>query len=205
MTPRAPSRWSSPSNNGNTVQERAALDVRRDRRSAMITGGSDVLDALIAGVNIVELDPAGRQRRLRRPAERRRRRAARLVLHARPEERAGGVAAIEGVRTPSQVAQLVMEHDRPSPARRQGRAGLRAQHGLQDRGRPQHRELAPACGWSGSAAPIRCTTLIAEGARRRRYRQVAMDMIARQADRSASTTTARSTATASARRARSAA
>ena len=51
-----------------------------------IVKGEDVLDALIAGVNIVELDPDGHQRRLRRPAQRRRRRAARLLLHARPHE-----------------------------------------------------------------------------------------------------------------------
>ena len=74
----------------------------------LITGGSDVLDALIAGVNIVELDPddytvgyGGLPN------------ADGIVqldsscMHG-PLKRAGGVAAIEGVRTPSNVAQKVM-------------------------------------------------------------------------------------------------
>ena len=74
-----------------------------------ITAGEDVLDALIAGVNIVELDPeesgvgyGGLPN------------AAGVVqldsccMHG-PKKRAGGVAALEGVRTPSLVARAVME------------------------------------------------------------------------------------------------
>ena len=73
----------------------------------MMTSGTDVLDALIAGVNIVELDPedasvgyGGRPN------------ADGIVqldaccMHG-PKRRAGGVAALEGVRTPSKVAQMV--------------------------------------------------------------------------------------------------
>src|ERR1700741_950252 len=75
----------------------------------MITGGADVLDALIAGVNIVELDPTddsvgygGRANAggIRPPPS--------GCMHG-PKKRAGGVAEIEGVRTPSKVAQLVMD------------------------------------------------------------------------------------------------
>jgi len=75
----------------------------------MITGGSDVLDALIAGVNIVELDPLDNSVGYGGLPN-----AEGVVqldsccMHG-PKKRAGGVASIEGVRTPSKVAQLVME------------------------------------------------------------------------------------------------
>jgi N4-(beta-N-acetylglucosaminyl)-L-asparaginase len=76
----------------------------------MITGGADVLDALIAGVNIVELDPLDDSVGYGGVPN-----ADGVVqldsccMHG-PLKRAGGVACIEGVRTPSKVAQLVM-HD----------------------------------------------------------------------------------------------
>jgi len=75
----------------------------------MITGGSDVLDALIAGVNIVELDPLDNSVGYGGLPN-----AEGVVqldsccMHG-PKKRAGGVASIEGVRTPSKVAQLVMD------------------------------------------------------------------------------------------------
>src|SRR5262249_61003062 len=71
--------------------------------------GSDVLDAVIAGVNIVELDPEdtsvgygglpNAEGVVQRDAS---------CMHG-PKRRGGAVAAIEGVRTPSKVAQLVMD------------------------------------------------------------------------------------------------
>ena len=71
--------------------------------------GEDVLDALIAGVNIVELDPAdtsvgygglpNAEGVVQLDAS---------VMHG-PTKRAGAVASIEGVRTPSLVAKRVME------------------------------------------------------------------------------------------------
>ena len=80
-----------------------------EKAFSMITGGSDVLDALIAGVNIVELEPdqtgvgwAGLPN------------ADGVVqldascMHG-PKKRAGAVAGIHGVRTPSLVARAVME------------------------------------------------------------------------------------------------
>jgi N4-(beta-N-acetylglucosaminyl)-L-asparaginase len=76
---------------------------------AMITGGSDVLDALIAGVNIVELDPLDTSVGYGGLPN-----ADGVVqldaccMHG-PKRRAGGVACLEGVRTPSLVAQKVME------------------------------------------------------------------------------------------------
>ncbi len=75
----------------------------------MITGGSDVLDALIAGVNIVELDPTDDSVGYGGLPD-----AEGIVqldsccMHG-PKKRAGGVAETEGVRTPPKVAQLVME------------------------------------------------------------------------------------------------
>jgi N4-(beta-N-acetylglucosaminyl)-L-asparaginase len=76
---------------------------------SMITGGADVLDALIAGVNIVELDPTDDSVGYGGLPN-----AEGIVqldsccMHG-PKKRAGGVAEIEGVRTPSKVAQLVMD------------------------------------------------------------------------------------------------
>jgi N4-(beta-N-acetylglucosaminyl)-L-asparaginase len=73
----------------------------------MITGGSDVLDALIAGVAIVELDPEDSSVGYGGIPN-----AEGVVqldsccMHG-PKKRAGGVAGIEGVRTPAKVAQLV--------------------------------------------------------------------------------------------------
>jgi N4-(beta-N-acetylglucosaminyl)-L-asparaginase len=75
----------------------------------MITGGSDVLDALIAGVNIVELDPLddsvgyGGLPNANGVVQ-----LDSCCMHG-PKKRAGGVAEIEGVRTPSKVAQMVMD------------------------------------------------------------------------------------------------
>ena len=76
---------------------------------AMITSGKDVLDALIAGVNIVELDPLDTSVGYGGLPN-----ADGVVqldsccMHG-PRRRAGGVACLEGVRTPSLVAQKVMD------------------------------------------------------------------------------------------------
>jgi N4-(beta-N-acetylglucosaminyl)-L-asparaginase len=74
----------------------------------MITDGRDVLDALIAGVNLCELDPEdtsvgygglpNAEGVVQLDAS---------CMHG-PTRRAGAVACIEGVRTPSLVAQKVM-------------------------------------------------------------------------------------------------
>src|SRR5436190_14216158 len=74
-----------------------------------ILAGEDMLDALIAGVNIVELDPSDASVGYGGIPN-----AEGVVqldsccMHG-PKKRAGGVAAIEGVRTPSLVAKAVME------------------------------------------------------------------------------------------------
>jgi N4-(beta-N-acetylglucosaminyl)-L-asparaginase len=76
----------------------------------MMTQGADVLDAVIAGVNIVELDPLDDSVGYGGLPN-----ADGVVqldsscMHG-PKKRAGAVAALEGVRTPSLVAQAVMEN-----------------------------------------------------------------------------------------------
>ena len=75
-----------------------------------ITRGEDVLDALVAGVNIVELDPEddsvgyGGLPNAEGVVQ-----LDSCCMHG-PKKRAGGVAAIEGVRTPSLVAKAVLEN-----------------------------------------------------------------------------------------------
>jgi N4-(beta-N-acetylglucosaminyl)-L-asparaginase len=74
-----------------------------------IVAGEDVLDALIAGVNIVELDPTemyvgyGGLPNADGVVQ-----LDSCCMHG-PLKRAGGVAALEGVRTPSRVAKAVLD------------------------------------------------------------------------------------------------
>jgi N4-(beta-N-acetylglucosaminyl)-L-asparaginase len=80
-----------------------------ERAFRLMTSGKDVLDSLIAGVNIPELDPEetgigygalpNAEGIVQLDAS---------CMHG-PRRRAGGVVAIEGVRTPSLVAQAVMD------------------------------------------------------------------------------------------------
>ena len=75
----------------------------------LMTEGKDVLDALIAGVNLVELDPLedsvgyGGVPNADGVVQ-----LDSCCMHG-PKRRAGGVACLEGVRTPSLVAQKVMD------------------------------------------------------------------------------------------------
>ncbi len=76
----------------------------------MITSGADVLDAIIAGINIPEQDPEETGIGFGGLPN-----ADGIVqldsccMHG-PKRRAGAVAALEGVRTPSLVAKAMMEH-----------------------------------------------------------------------------------------------
>lgn len=76
----------------------------------MMTEGSDVLDALIAGVNLNELDPSdGGVGYGGSPNADGIVQLDSCCMHG-PTKRAGAVGGIEGVKTPSLVAQAVMQH-----------------------------------------------------------------------------------------------
>jgi N4-(beta-N-acetylglucosaminyl)-L-asparaginase len=108
MTPKSVKPVVVASNNGNSYKNGGSQTVV-EKAFSMITSGSDVLDALIAGVNIVELDPLDTSVGYGGLPN-----ADGIVqldaccIHG-PKKRAGGVGAIEGVRTPSLVALKVME------------------------------------------------------------------------------------------------
>ena len=108
----------------------------------MIVKGSDVLDALIAGVNICELDPEdtsvgygglpNAEGIVQLDAS---------VMHG-PKKRAGAVGGLEGIRTPSNVARAVMDQTDHhlivgGDAQRFARGT-----GIHDRSGPQHRGIA---------------------------------------------------------------
>ena len=79
----------------------------------MIVQGADPLDAAIAGVNIVELDPTDQSVGLGGlPNAEGVVQLDASVMHG-PTKRAGSVASIEDIATPSLVAKAVME-DRKS-------------------------------------------------------------------------------------------
>ncbi|HKP48224.1 MAG TPA: N(4)-(beta-N-acetylglucosaminyl)-L-asparaginase [Pyrinomonadaceae bacterium] len=97
------------SSNGNRYKNGGDMTAVQ-KAYTMITQGADVLDAVIAGVNIVELDPLddsvgygglpNAEGVVQLDAS---------CMHG-PTKRAGAVAALEGVRTPSLVAKAVMEN-----------------------------------------------------------------------------------------------
>ena len=95
--------------NGNKFKNGGDMTCVQKAFTMMTQGSADVLDALIAGVNIVELDPLDTSVGYGGLPN-----ADGIVqldsccMHG-PKKRAGGVAAIEGVRTPSLVAKAVME------------------------------------------------------------------------------------------------
>src|SRR5262245_41860357 len=76
---------------------------------SLMTSGTDVLESLIAGVNLVELDPDessvgyGGLPNADGVVQ-----LDSCCMHG-PTKRAGGVAALEGVRTPSRVAHQVLQ------------------------------------------------------------------------------------------------
>jgi N4-(beta-N-acetylglucosaminyl)-L-asparaginase len=75
----------------------------------VIKGGGDTLDAVIAGVNIVELDPEDTSVGYGGlPNEEGVVELDASVMHG-PTRRAGSVASIRGIKTPSKIAKLVME------------------------------------------------------------------------------------------------
>jgi N4-(beta-N-acetylglucosaminyl)-L-asparaginase len=95
--------------NGNRYKNGGPQTAVERAFNLMTSGNYDVLDALVAGVNIVELDPEDTSVGYGGLPN-----ADGVVqldaccMHG-PKKRAGGVAALEGVRTPSKVAQAVMD------------------------------------------------------------------------------------------------
>ena len=76
----------------------------------MLKNNADTLDAVIAGVNIVELDPNDTSVGYGGlPNEDGVVELDASVTHG-PTRRCGAVAAIQGIKTPSKIAKLVMEH-----------------------------------------------------------------------------------------------
>jgi N4-(beta-N-acetylglucosaminyl)-L-asparaginase len=97
------------SSNGNRYKNGGPV-TGVQRAFDMIVKGTDVLDAVIAGVNLCELDPEDSSVGYGGLPN-----ADGVVqldsccMHG-PTKRAGGVACIEGVRTPSLVAKAVLDH-----------------------------------------------------------------------------------------------
>jgi N4-(beta-N-acetylglucosaminyl)-L-asparaginase len=94
--------------NGNKFKNGGTMTAV-EKAFSLITKGEDVLDAVIAGVNIVELDPLddsvgyGGLPNAEGVVQ-----LDSSCMHG-PRKQAGGVASLEGVRTPSRVAKAVME------------------------------------------------------------------------------------------------
>jgi len=94
--------------NGNRSKDAEGLTCVA-RAFKMITAGADVLDAVVAGVNIVELDPEDTSVGYGGlPNAEGVEQLDASVMHG-PLKRAGAVGCLEGVRTPSLVAKAVME------------------------------------------------------------------------------------------------
>jgi N4-(beta-N-acetylglucosaminyl)-L-asparaginase len=79
------------------------------RAFEMIVKGEDVLDAVIAGVNLCELDPEDTSVGYGGLPNDGVVQLDSCCMHG-PRKQAGGVACLEGVKTPSLVAKAVMEH-----------------------------------------------------------------------------------------------
>lgn len=96
------------SRNGFTMKnggDKSCVETAFDR----ITSGDDVLDALVAGVTIVELDPEDASVGYGgRPNADGVVQLDACCMHG-PKKQAGGVASLEGVRTPAKVAKAVMD------------------------------------------------------------------------------------------------
>jgi N4-(beta-N-acetylglucosaminyl)-L-asparaginase len=101
-----------------------------NRAMAGLHAGEDTLDAVIAGVNIVEEDPEDTSVGYGGlPNERGVVQLDSSVMHG-PSRNGGAVACIEGVKTPSKVAKLVMERTDHVLLVGQGAQDFARMHGL---------------------------------------------------------------------------
>ena len=124
-----------------STQKRAAppLSISSSNGVAAVTkavqelrAGADTLDAVIAGVNIVELDPKDNSVGYGGlPNEQGDVELDASVMHG-PTRRAGAVASLRGVRTPSKVARVVMERTDHILIVGQGARAFATAHGFED-------------------------------------------------------------------------
>jgi N4-(beta-N-acetylglucosaminyl)-L-asparaginase len=175
MTPKTVKPVVVASNNGNKFKNGGAQTCV-EKAFQMITGGADVLDALIAGVNIVELDPTDDSVGYGGLPN-----AAGVVsldsccMHG-PKKRAGGVAEIEGVRTPSKVAQLVMDETDHHLLVGQGAQDFARSMGFKiEDDLNTENSRAKWLEWKRRTDPLH---YLSPKERQRAYHQVAQDMIA---------------------------
>jgi N4-(beta-N-acetylglucosaminyl)-L-asparaginase len=137
--------------------------------------GDDVLDSLIAGVNMVELDPEDTSVGYGGLPN-----ADGIVqldsccMHG-PRKQAGGVAALEGIRTPSLVAKAVMDHTDHHLLVGRGAQHFARNMGFEieddlntERSRRSRTTSTPrgrgSCGSTGNAVSTRSTTSIRKNA-----------------------------------------
>src|SRR5689334_17579344 len=98
----------------------------------MIASGADTLDAVIAGVNIVELDPNDTSVGYGGlPNEEGVVELDSCVMHG-PTRRAGSVAALQGIKTPSKIAKLVMDRTTHVMLVGEGAVKFAQAHGYQE-------------------------------------------------------------------------
>jgi len=103
-----------------------------ERAMAMIRAGSDPLDAVVAGVNIVEEDPSDHSVGYGGlPNEEGVVELDSCVMHG-PTHRGGAVASLRGIKTPSRVAKLVMERTDHVLLVGQGALRFAKAHGLEE-------------------------------------------------------------------------
>ena len=122
----------------------------------MIVAGGDTLDAIVAGVNIQELDPDDTSVGLGGlPNEEGVVQLDASCMHG-PTKRAGAVGCLEGIATPSLVAKAVMDYTDHIMLVGPGREALRAQDGVQGAG-PDDGEESQPNGSSGSRGSMRAT------------------------------------------------
>ena len=175
MTPKSVKPVVIASSNGNQFKNGGA-QTAIEKAFSMITGGYDVLDALIAGVNIVELDPLddsvgyGGLPNADGVVQ-----LDSCCMHG-PKKRAGGVAEIEGVRAPSRVAQMVMDQTDHHLLVGKGAQDFARSMGVKiedDLNTPNSR--GKWLEWKRRTDPLH---YLSPKDRQQAYHQVAMDMIA---------------------------
>lgn len=120
----------------------------------VMRGGGDTLDAVIAGVNIVELDPKDNSVGYGGlPNERGDVELDASVMHG-PTRRAGAVASIRGVREPSKVARAVLERTDHILIVGQGARDFATAHGFEDTNLLTEESRVAWMRWKETLSPV---------------------------------------------------